>query len=77
MLPVAAEVSLLPEEPADAKTNLPEGVLSPERVAKQLLEAVEDCIFQKKVLGGVWFGLVSVKKCVRLPCPSRIQHPFK
>ena len=57
LLPVAAEVSLLPEGPVDAKTNLPEGILSPERVAKRLLEAAEDCIFKKKVfLGGeVWF----------------------
>ena len=76
LLPVAAEVSFSPEEPADAKTNVPEGVLSPERAVKQLLEVVEDCIFQKKVWGGVWFGLVSAKKCVRLPCPSRIQHPL-
>ena len=65
LLPVAAGVSLLPEEPADAKTNLPKGVLSPERVAKRLLEAVEDCIFQKKrVWGGGWFGLVSVKNAL-------------
>ena len=65
LLPVAAEVSLSPEEPADAKTNLPEGVLSPERAAKRLLEAVaEDCIFKKKVWGGVWFGLVSVKNAL-------------
>ena len=58
LLPVAAEVSILPEGPADAKTNLPEGVLSPERAAKRLLEAAaeEDCIFKKKVWGG--FGLV-------------------
>ena len=58
LLPVAAEVSFSPEGPADAKTNLPEGVLSPERAAKQLLEAAaEDCIFKKKkVWGG--FGLV-------------------
>ena len=58
LLPVAAEVSFLPEGPVDAKTNLPEGVLSPERAAKWLLEAAaeEDCIFQKKVGGG--FGLV-------------------
>ena len=58
LLPVAAEVSFWPEGPADAKTNLPEGVLSPERAAKRLLEAAaeEDCIFQKKVWGG--FGLV-------------------
>ena len=59
LLPVAAEVSFLLEEPADAKTNLPEGVLSPERAPKRLLEAEaeEDCIFQKKKsLGGVWFG---------------------
>ena len=79
LLPVAAGVSFSLEGPADAKTNLPEGVLSPERAAKQLLEAAaeEDCIFQKKGLGGglVWFGFC--KKCVRLPCPSRIQHPFK
>ena len=78
LLPVAAEVSFLPEGPADAKTNLPEGVFSPERVAKRLLEAAaeEDCIFKKKRLGGglVWFGFY--KKCVRLPCPSRIQHPL-
>ena len=78
LLPVAAEVSFSLEGPADAKTNLPEGVFSPERAAKRLLEAAaeEDCIFKKKSLGGVWFGLVSVKKCVRLPCPSRIQHPL-
>ena len=78
LLPVAAEVCFSPEEPADVKTNLPEGVLTPERAAKRLLEAAaeEDCIFKKK-LGGVWFGLVSVEKCVRLPCPSRIQHPLK
>ena len=60
LLPVAAEVSFSPEGPADAKTNLPEGVLSPERAAKRLLEAAaeEDCIFKKKGLGGglVWFG---------------------
>ena len=60
LLPVAAEVSFSPEGPADAKTNLPEGVFSPERAAKRLLEAAaeEDCIFQKKGLGGVglvWF----------------------
>ena len=56
LLPVAARVSFSPEELADAKTNLPEGVLSPERAAKRLLEAeVEDCIFQKEKLGGVWF----------------------
>ena len=65
LLPVAAGVSFSPEEPADAKTNLPEGVLSPERAVKQLLEAAEDCIFQKKSLGGgVWFGLVSVKNAL-------------
>ena len=64
LLPVAAEVSLSPEGPADAKTNLPEGVLSPERAAKQLLEAAEDCIFKKKSWGGVWFGLVSVKNAL-------------
>ena len=62
LLPVAAGVSLSPEEPAEPKTNLPEGILRVERVVKQLLEAVEDCIFQKKGgFGGVWFGLVSVK----------------
>ena len=58
LLPVAARVSFSPEEPVDAKTNLPEGVLSPERAAKQLLEAAEDCIFKKRVWGGVglvWF----------------------
>ena len=77
LLPVAAKVSFLLEEPADAKTNLPEGVLSPERAAKRLLEvAAEDCIFKKKFFGGdlVWFGFC--KKCVRLPCPLRIQHPL-
>ena len=75
LLPVAAEVSFSPEGPADAKTNLPEGVFSPERAAKRLLEAAaeEDCIFKKKGLGGFGF----CKKCVRLPCPSRIQHPLK
>ena len=56
LLPVAAEVSFSLEELADAKMNLPEGVLSPERVAKRLLEAEEDCIFKKKVWRG--FGLV-------------------
>ena len=60
LLPVAAVVSLLPEDLADAKTNLPEGVLSLERAAKRLLEAAaeEDCIFLKKKFGGglVWFG---------------------
>ena len=59
LLPVAAEVSFLPEGLADAKTNLPEGVLSPERAAKRLLEAAaeEDCIFKKGLGGGlVWFG---------------------
>ena len=57
LLPVAAEVSFSPEGPAEAKTNLPEGVLSPERAAKRLLEAAaEDCIFKKKFGGGlVWF----------------------
>ena len=60
LLPVAAGVSFLPEEPADFKTNLPEGVLGWERAAKRLLEAAmeEDCIFQKKLLGGGGFGLV-------------------
>ena len=59
LLPVAAGVSFSPEEPADAKTNLPEGVLSPERAAKWLLEAEEDCIFKKKkVFWGGRFGLV-------------------
>ena len=58
LLPVAAEISFSPEGPADAKMNLPEGVFSLERAAKQLLEAAaeEDCIFFKKVWGG--FGLV-------------------
>ena len=57
LLPVAGEVSFSPEGPADAKTNLPKGVFSPERAAKRLLEAAaEDCIFKKKVWGGVWFG---------------------
>ena len=57
LLPVAAGVSFSPEELAEAKTNLPEGILSLERAAKWLLEAAtEDCIFQKKVWGG--FGLV-------------------
>ena len=63
LLPVAARVSFSPEELVDFKTNLPEGVLSPERVAKRLLEAAEDCIFQKS-WGGVWFGLVSVKNAL-------------
>ena len=59
LLPVAAEVSFSPEGPAEAKTNLPEGVLSPERAANRLLEAAaeEDCIFKKKRFGG-GFGLV-------------------
>ena len=55
LLPVAAEVSFSLDCPAEVKTNLPEGILSPERAAKRLLEAEEDCIFQKG-LGG--FGLV-------------------
>ena len=58
LLPVAAVVSFSLEEPADAKTNLPEGVLSLERAAKWLLEAEEDCIFKKKEdlgEGLVWF----------------------
>ena len=57
LLPVAADVSFSPGEPAGAKTNLPEGVLSPERAAKRLLEAAEeDCIFlKKKGWGRVWF----------------------
>ena len=63
LLPVAAGVSLLPEA-TDPKTNLPQGVLRAERVVKQLLEAVEDCIFSKKVWGGIWFGLVSVKNAL-------------
>ena len=62
LLPVAAEISFSPEELVDVKMNLPEGVLSLERAAKQLLEAAEDCIFQKKSL--VWFGLVSVKNAL-------------
>ena len=58
LLPVAAEVSFSLEGPADAKTNLPEGVFSLERAAKRLLEAAaeEDCIFKKMFGGG--FGLV-------------------
>ena len=57
LLPVAARVSLLPEEPAEAKMNLPKGILRAERAAKWLWEAAEDCIFQKKKIGG-GFGLV-------------------
>ena len=77
LLPVAAGVSLLPEEPADAKTNLPEGVLSPERAAKWLLEvaAEEDCI-SKKSLGGVWFGLVSVKNALDYHAHREFSTPF-
>ena len=58
LLPVAARVSLSLEELAEPKTNLPEGILRAARAAKQLLEAAEDCIFQKRSLGGVlvWFG---------------------
>ena len=57
LLLVAAGVSFSLEEPVDAKTNLPEGILSPERAAKWLLEAAaEDCIFKKKkVWGGFGF----------------------
>ena len=62
LLPVAAGVSLSLAEVTLPKTNLPEGILRAERATKWLLEAVEDCIFQKKGgFGGVWFGLVSVK----------------
>ena len=58
LLPVAAGVSFLLEEPADAKMNLPKGILSPERAVTQLLEVVaEDCIFKKKKNWG-GFGLV-------------------
>ena len=57
LLPVAARVSFSLEGPAEAKMNLPEGVLSPERAVKRLLEAAEDCIFKKKSFGG-GFGLV-------------------
>ena len=65
LLPVAAKVCFSLEEPADAKTNLPEGILSPERAAKRLLEvAVEDCIFKESLGGGGWFGLVSVKNAL-------------
>ena len=56
LLPVAAGVSFSLEEPADAKTNLPKGILSPERAANRLLEVAEDCIFKKQFGGG--FGLV-------------------
>ena len=66
LLPVAAGVSFSPEEPAEVKTNLPEGILSLERAAKRLLEAAaeEDCISKKKFGEGVWFGLVSVKNAL-------------
>ena len=59
LLPVAAEVCFSPEGPADAKTNLPEGVFSLERAVKRLLEAAaeEDCILKEKKFGG-GFGLV-------------------
>ena len=57
LLPVAAGISFSPEEPADAKMNLPEGILSLVRVEKRLLEVAEDCISLKKELGG-GFGLV-------------------
>ena len=60
LLPVAARVSLSPIKAMGDRVNLPEGFLLAGRVVKQLLEAEEDCIF-KKGLGGVWFGLVSVK----------------
>ena len=58
LLPVAAGVSLSPAGVTVGRTNLPEGILSLERAAKRLLEAEEDCIFQKKFGGGVglvWF----------------------
>ena len=64
LLPVAARVSFLPAELVLFKMNLPEGILRAERAAKQLLEVVEDCIFLKKVWGGIWFGLVSVKNAL-------------
>ena len=48
LLPVAAGVSFSLGEPADAKTNLPEGVLSPVRAAKWLLGTA----FSKKTFGG-------------------------
>ena len=77
LLPVAAGVSFSPEGPADAKTNLPEGVLSPERAAKWLLEAAveEDCIFLKKSLGG-GFGLVSVKNALDYHAHREFSTPF-
>ena len=58
LLPVAARVSFSLAEPVLPKTNLPEGVLRAERAAKRLLEAAEDCIFQKKKGLGGGFGLV-------------------
>ena len=58
LLPVAAGVSLSLAGAMATRVNLPEGVLRAERVAKQLLEVVEDCIFKKEIWGGglVWFG---------------------
>ena len=76
LLPVAARVSLSPAGVTCAKTNLPEGILSPERAVKQLLEAVEDCIFQKKSLGGVWFGLVSVKNVLDYHAHQEFSTPL-
>ena len=62
LLPVAAGVSVSPEEPAEAmqgRTILPKGVLMVARAVKRLLEVVEDYIFsKKKKFGGgglVWF----------------------
>ena len=55
LLPVAAGSSSLLEA-TQGRTVLPKGILTVARAAKQLLEAVEDCIFKKKFGGG--FGLV-------------------
>ena len=53
LLPVAANFFLLPEA-MDSKTNLPEGILRPERAAKQLL-LEEEAISKIYLFGGeVW-----------------------
>ena len=66
LLPVATGITLLPlaaflsPEETHSKTNLPKGILRPERAAKWLLEE-EEAI--SKNLFGWRRGLVTVKMC--------------
>ena len=75
LLPVAAEAFSSLAGVTALRVNLPEGILRVERAAKQLLEAAEDCIFQK-IWGGVWFGLVSVKNALDYHARREFSTPF-